>query len=186
MSGKRSRRQRDPSQPDETSLWMASEPALDGTYIVAFNWGDRAWARTPAECLTYCLNVVTIANRADHDAAVIKQLAALGLPAMEAARLVVDIRADRPEIILDGPLQLEGGVSSDGEFRPFIALVMDGEKVGQWDVQQAADHATGVLSVVATADLDQAYLRTLTGVVGLPDGTARAAVGALGQYRVLD
>ena len=175
-----------PEGPDPDHLWIVSEPTIDGnSFIVVFNFADLAWSRTPSECLVYCEAMMTIANRADHDAAVIKQLVATGLPAGEAARLVMDLRADRPPVVVDGPLHFEPGVSSDGEFRPFIALSVDSVKVGQWDVDQASAHAVAVLSVAATADLDQAYLRALMGAVGLDEGTARAVVDGLHAHRIL-
>lgn len=160
------------SGPGEGVLWVASEQTLDGPYVVSFCHGVHAWVRTPSECLAYASAVVAAAHRADHDAAVVRQMISVGVTPDEAGHLMLELRADRPPLAGLAPLDLQLGVSGDGEYHPFLIVVVHGEVVGQWTVGDALDHAGVVLGMVATADLDNAY-RALLLSTGLDSAGAR-------------
>lgn len=186
MSGKRSRKERTEPEKGE-GLWIISEPTpLGETYIVSMNLDDRAWALPPDDAYAWARYVMATATRADHDAAIVRQLLKTGLDRDASVQLVRELRADRPPLVQGNqPIRLEPGVSSDGEFRGFVAMYVDDEQVGQMDPLQAQEHATVVLGVLETADLDSAYYRALRGTVGLGEGTSRAVVHDLVEHRTM-
>lgn len=169
---------------DIDSVWVISDVAPDGTYVVGIQAGaDTARMLNRDEAITYATTVMAAAARAEHDAAVIAQLGTLGIGIQDAAELVADLRADRPPLdpAATAPFGFEPIVAAKRE--PAILLSLNGERVGQWTTSDAKGHAAHVLEVVAGVDLDAAYRRLLVGVVGLDDRTARAVVGDLGRHR---
>ena len=167
-------------------IWIKTEPTVFGeTYVVSVQFGeDRAVTLTPTRALEYASTVLAHAQRAEYDAAVLKQLRTKGIGDDQAIMsMIVDMRKDRPPV--DGeptaPMQLSEGVNA--EAKPFLAIHLDGSKWGQFEVRQAREHALGVLEAVEAADLDAGYYRILTGAVGLEEGVARAVVNDLASYR---
>lgn len=170
---------------EESVVWIKTEPSLDGTtYTVTIEAdADRAIVLTPDTALAYASAVLGAAARAEYDAAVYRQLCAFDLEVEAVAQMITDLRRDRPPLdtAATKPLALEPGVNAKGE--PFLVVLVEEDRVGQWSVPAAREHALIVLEAVAVADLDAGYLQALRGLIGLDEDRARAVVGDLGNHR---
>lgn len=170
---------------DEQSVWIKTEPSVDGsTYIVTVEIDDdKAIRLDPHSAPNYALAILQAIARAEYDAAVFTQLGHLIPDVQTVMRLVVDLRKDRPEIDTSAtkPLEIEPGVNSKAE--PFLAVLIDGKKVGQWTMADAREHVLSALETTVVADLDAGYYRALTGLVGLDQGRARQVVSDLRKHR---
>lgn len=169
-----------------STVWLRSELAPDlSHYVVTLEASDDvARILTPTTGLKYAAGVLAAAERADYDAAVIRQMGVgLKLPLDVAGQVVSDMRQDRPPLrdVDTHPLRFEPGVNMEGD--GFLVVSLNDERLGQWTVEDARLHAMGVLQVIAVADLDATYFRTLVGLVGLDKGRASQVVGDLGKYR---
>ena len=169
-----------------SEVWINTEPSVDGAgYVVTLSASDDvAVTLTPDRALRHAVGVLRAAHRAAYDAAVVRQLTRKVNVEMEAAAQVLkDLREDRPP--LDSadtePLSFEPGVNKDLE--PFLIISVNGKPAGQWSAEAAEEHAMFVLSSVVVADLDSAYYRTLTGLVGLEEPRARNIVEDIGNWR---
>ncbi|MEO3860927.1 hypothetical protein [Acrocarpospora sp. B8E8] len=167
------------------AIWVQSDLSADGTtYVTAIHYDqDKSRILDAKTAYAYVAEIFRASVHAEHDAAVIRQLRATGMPVELAARAVADLRADRPPLddAATAPLRLVPGVSQKTG-NGFLATYVGNRQVGQWDPDDARDHATGVLSVMAAADLDSAYRRYLVGPVGLAPGEALAAVSGLADH----
>lgn len=169
----------------DVSIWVKTgvDP-ITGSYFVEIELDDdHAIALSPTEALVYSNAVFTIAQQAEHDAAVFTQLRTL-LKDDEAAMMsVVTLRMDRPplDVKILKPFAIAPGVNAKG--KPFLALSIDGEQCGQWDPSQARSHASYVLEAVHAADLDSAYYRMLIGAIGIDGNRARNVVSDLANHR---
>ncbi len=179
-----------PPQPPEDEgagvVWIKTEPAIDGSgYVVTLEASDDiAVTLTPDGAFRHAQGILAAAHRAAYDAAVGRQMIhRFGLTLEHAYELIVMLRNDRPPLDAadTAPLRLEPGVNKD--LKPFLALYVNGEHVGQWDVDQAEQHAIWVLSMVGAADLDSAYYRMLVGQQQIEESQARQAVDDLANYR---
>lgn len=169
---------------DAQAIWVQSDVLPDGTYVTAIHYDDdQSRILDRAAGLAYVAEVFTAAVHAEHDAAVVRQLTGLGLDLESAARAIAELRADRPPLAdaVTAPLRLVPGVSAKTG-NGFLHIHLGEVRVGQWDPDDARDHATNVLSVLAAADLDAAYCRYLVGTVGIGLPRAQAVVGDLGNY----
>jgi hypothetical protein len=167
---------------DDTAIWVVSDVAADGTYAVTIHLSDDvAFTLDRDQALGYAAMVAAAGARAAYDAAVFRQLRATGMPPELAASVVRDLRADRPPLPGSWPLGLDPFVGA-ASFDPGVYVLVNGERVGQWTVEDASGHAADVLTVLAGADLDAAYRRHLFGAVGLDDDQARARVAELREY----
>lgn len=170
---------------DDEAVWVVSDVAPDGTYVVGLHYGpDTAWVLDRNQALRYAAAVAAAAARAAYDAAMMRQLTnKLGMPLASAAGFIADVRADRPPLddaALE-PLGLNPGVSAfTGE--PFIRITVSGKLVGQWSPADALQHSTHVLEVLAGVDLDAGYYRALT-ATGVDEARMRAAVEDLANFR---
>jgi len=177
----------DPATPDEDVLWVKTEPDPDGkTYLTVINVGDRAWALTPAGALRYAAACCAAATVAEHESAVYRLLTIkTEMPPEVVGAVIGDLRADRPppDDEATAPLRLAPGVSHRAGSPPFIALWLDDRQIGQWDPADARQHGMHVLEVTAGADLDAALHRYLVGTCEVPDGSARAMIEDLSNYR---
>jgi hypothetical protein len=167
------------------ALWVQSDVAPDGTYVVGLHFGDdRAWVFTRSEAIQHAVAVLTQAERAEYDAAVLALLhGKLGMPLPDAGAFVAnDLRPDRPPVDEPGPIALVPGVLAR-DLRGFLTLHLDGEPVGQWEIDSAHRHAVAVLQAVAAVDNDAAFYRLLRGPVGLEEPRARAVVADIANHR---
>lgn len=170
---------------DGATVWIKTEPTVDGkAYVVTLEASDdTAVTLDPQRALRYAWGVLDAAHRAVYDAAVNRQLAAL-TDKNAAAQMINDMRQDRPPLDADAtaPLAFEPGVSVfTGE--PFLVVMVNGERQGQWTYGDAREHAMAVLETVVVADLDSGYYRALIGAVGLDEGRARQVVEDIGNHR---
>lgn len=167
------------------AVWVRTEPSLDGrTYVVTVEASeDLACTLSPQEATQYALAVLTAASRADYDASVARQMTKVVGSKDAVLQLVTDLRRDRPPLddSATAPLTFEPGVNS--KHQPFLLLKLNGEPVGQWDVEDARSHALAVMEAVVCADLDSAYYRALTSLVGIEEPRARNVVEDLARWR---
>jgi hypothetical protein len=169
---------------DHGTIWVQSDVTPDGTYAATIHYsGDRSRILDRDAALAYAATIHDAAIRAEHDAAVLAQLVATGMPLALAAGTLADLRKDRPPLDdqATAPLRLAPGVSGRTK-EAFLAVEIDGKVVGQWTPGDARDHASNALAVVAAVDLDAAYRRWLIGKAGLAADRASAAVGDLAAY----
>lgn len=164
-------------------IWVRSDIAADGTYVVAMETDqDTSFVMDRDTAVAHVFAVVDVAQRAAYDAAVIAQLTKTGVDLDAAVELVAGIRADRPPVVIPGPLELVPGVSQKTR-EPFLTVQVNGKPVGQWTVEDAEQHATYVLGAVAVADLDSGYYRALRGMLQLDEQRARNVVDDLANHR---
>lgn len=171
--------------PENTStVYVQSEPLADGTYVTAVHYGaDRSRILDRQTAMAYVADIFTAAVRAEHDAAVIRQLLGLGLDLETAAQAIADLRADRPALddTVTVPFRLVLGVSAKTG-NGFLHVHLNGVKIGQWDPRDARDHAVNVLTVLAAVDLDAAYRRYLIGTVGIDAARAGNVIADLATH----
>lgn len=169
---------------NENAVWVKTMPTPDGAgYMVTIEADDdTVRALTPSEAVAYATDVLAAVARAEHDAAVARQMSHV-MDMTAAAQMVKDLRADRPPLdpAATAPIGLECGVTK--ELFPFLIVSVNGKPAGQWTMQDAREHAFIVLTSVTVADLDSAYLRLLTGMVGIDKATAFNVVEDLTKYR---
>lgn len=169
---------------------VASEVLPDGRYGIVLSYGKTVRWLSREDVTLHCQVVVEAAVRAQHDAAVFKQLHhRVGLPLEEVGLMVQQVRDARPPLDAQAiqPLGLEPGVTVEG--KPFLAIRVGGRKVGQWTPGDARDHALGCLELAAAVDLDNRYRDVLVEQVGVGD-RAYQMVSELGRdlatYKVVE
>lgn len=166
-------------------IWVRTEPDSSGTYRLKLEIDEdhgqfldvdqaRAWAE-------YVLHQAVLAH---YDALVFRQLTHSTNDPRAAGDVIQELRKDRadysnPNLSVQR-LRLRPGVNIKG--KPFLTVVIDGQDKGQWDYEQAQTHAVRILEGCQRADLDEQYRRTLVGLVGLDDATARRAVMGLSSH----
>lgn len=171
------------SDPD---LILQSGKLPDGTYQIMLTRGKECWPIARDQVNDYVAGVLAVASWADHDAAVVRQLIANGGDQTLVAHVILALRdLRRPAPGDTRPLELAGGVSSDGECRPFLVVSLAGERVGQWTPVDAQRHCVAVLGLLATVDLDDAYHEFLTTEMGLEPERAQAVVNGLQRFRTM-
>jgi hypothetical protein len=175
-----------PEDEDCGVVWIKTEPTLDGSgYMVTLEASDDvAVTLTPDQAFRHAQGILAAAHRAAHDAAVLRQMTrGWEFPLQHAGHLIQSMRDDRPPLdpADTAPLFLEPGVAP-ADLRPFLIVHINGEPVGQWDVEQAKQHAMAVLSMAGVADLDSGYYRLLS-TQGIEEHQARGAVDDLANYR---
>jgi hypothetical protein len=178
-------------------------------YRVRVDFDDTNWVHLDREeALSYAHAVLMAASCAEYDAAIVAQMRkVLGTMSTEQmnellALLVTDFRKRRPPIrrpmegvtrwghgkkVRNSPtdvMELVPGVSAFTG-KAFLTVMIKGEAVGQWTVEDAREHATIMLETVSVAELDTAYLATLLDTVLDPDELPRATqiVNAIQDFR---
>lgn len=186
MSGRHKRKRQEAAPPpDSQSLWIRTEPRLEGGgYFVTVSWAEDYIVRLdPAQCLHYVTTLVRAAQQAEYDAAVLKQLTKIGVPLPEATlTLVNDLRQDRPPLDDAAPgLRYEPGVTQ--ALKPFLKVLIHGEEFCTMDLPPMRRHAMHLLEAPDAADLDSAYRSMLVGAIGLDSSTADNVVADIANYR---
>lgn len=167
----------------EATLWVRSDIAADGTYILTVEYGaDVTFALDDEAAVRYARYVLAVVARVEYDAAVIDQLASTGVEKVAALQSIRDLRADRAPLVSEWPISFDGMVASK-TMLPQVTIVVGGKPVGQVGTGAAVEHAVNVLECHPVAELDAAYRRWLVGMVGLPDSKARAAVEGIAAHR---
>lgn len=179
----------------DRSIYIKTDPTTDGyriTYRVTLELSeDDVHILSREQAYAHAGHVLAAAQRAEYDAAIIRQLR----PTLtekgrkpdealrDAAMILNDIRQERPPLPdPPTPLCLKPGVSQRTG-NGFLAVHVGEEAVGQWEVEDARQHALVVLECIEAADLDGGYLKTLTGTLGIPHGTAENMVGDIANHR---
>ena len=137
---------------DPGTVWIRTTPAAHDTYRPVLEidddtahdlGGGTAWRHAHA--------VLAAAARAEHDAAVIRQMSAPDADnARRAAELVALLREDRPPIEWPTVLTLEPVVSAfTGD--AFLLVQIRGRAVGQWTTGDAREHAIAAIEADAAA-----------------------------------
>ncbi len=183
---RRGRKGRPAETPGDDDLWVRSDLLPNGSYGVTVNLGaDHAVTLGRDNAVAYAVTVIDVANRAEYDAAVLRQLTDAGVSFDAATQAVTDLRADRPPPAATyGPFSFEPVVSRVDQRGRVVMRVDRSERgAGTFEPAAAREHATHVLDVLAVADLDAGYLRLLRGLIGLDEERARNVVGDLARYR---
>jgi hypothetical protein len=159
------------------ALHIHTEPDEKGSYSVTISIGeDHALSAGPDEVRQYVTAILTACVTAAHDAAVFQQLKGLlDGDTKAAATIVKQIRQDRPPMPETGtPLSLHPSVNPHGH--AFLTVLVDDKECGQWDLEDARNHATRALEATMAADLDSAYYRYLVGPLELEPTLALRAI----------
>lgn len=160
---------------------MCSEILPDGRYGIVLSHGETVRWLSREDVMLHCQTVVEATVRAEHDAAIFKQLHhTVGMAAELAGEVLVRVRARRTPLDAQAlqPLGLEPGVTLAG--KPFLVLSVGGRKVGQWESADARNHALACLELAAAVDADNLYRDVLVEELELED-RAYAMVGELGK-----
>jgi hypothetical protein len=171
---------------DQTrGLWVSTDPLPDGSYgIVVSLDGDRAWPMTRGRAHMYAMAALAIAEQADYEQALYRQLTQKMDQHRDAALMMLaNFRhgAQAIDRAAFAPLDFVGGINSAGD--SFVRIDLDGKGVGQISPEDLRQHALAVLRNRLIAPLDALYRRQLTEVVGLDDQTAQVAVNDLAHFR---
>lgn len=137
-----------------------------------------------AAALKHAAAVLAVAQHAEHDGALLRQMTEhLGMPAEVAAHTVRSLRETRrvPSKADTAPLTLSPVVTS--AMRAGVDIHHRGEQLGRWTLADARAHAQYLLEAVEAARLDTAYRRYLVDVVGVGEASASAAVYGLRDFR---
>lgn len=170
---------------DDGSVWIRSHPDEQGIYRLVLEMGpDDSIPLTRALADAWAREVLSAVAAAEYDAALVRQMRAMGLDDGAVVVMVQEMRADRagetPSSLIPG-LSLTAGVSArtgDG----FLTLARHGKPVGQWSMDDAREHAVTMLTAIEVAGLDGAYLRAAE-KFGLDRNRALQAVDDLGRFR---
>lgn len=188
MSGRRARdgRRQDPGPDSLNAVWIKSEPDEHGRYHLYLELGpDDVTPLDVTAAYGWAREVLSAAAAAEYDAAVLAQLAAIGLDDGHAVTIVTALREDRAPYVPVGAvpgLALIPGVSHRNRLG-FLRLERHGQPVGQWELGDAREHALAVIEALEVTVMDSAYLRALTGIVGVDRTRALAVVTDLASHR---
>lgn len=160
--------------PDRTTYTLAIELTPDRAVPIPGERAAGAWSRA----------VLRAVAEAEYDAAVLRQVASLGLTAEHGIRIVQDLRARRTAVRWPArdAFRLDPGVSAFTGL-PFLHVVIDGKPCGQWTTRAARAHALAVMEAAVVCELDSAYRQVLVTEVGAGDDLALRAVDGLGAFR---
>jgi hypothetical protein len=167
---------------DETTsrVWVRTVPSLDGTHYTSVLEisDDIACSLNGTVSVRHALAVLDTCARAEYDAAVIRQL---GNTPETGVSVVTAIRKTRTIIGWPTRLTLTPVVSSTTG-RALVHVRIDGHVVGQWTLDDARAHAVAVLEAQESAELDTAYLLTIT-ASGVDPDYAMRIIDALNAHR---
>lgn len=174
-----------PSDEPRT-VWVISDLMPDRvTYMPVVHYGDTILGLPGDAAIAYAIAVTRAAEAAAYEEAICAQLNGPLKGKMELIAVVIqDLRKDRPSIdaAATAPLGFEPFVTASSH-EGAIYLSVNGQRVGQWTVDDARQHAAHVLQVYCGVDLDAAYRRHLVGVLNLPSQTALGMVDNLRNHR---
>ena len=163
---------------------MCSEILPDGRYGIVLSHGKTVRWLSREDVTRHCQTVVEATIRAEHDAAIFKQLHhKVGMTPELAGEVLVRVRDRRTRLDAQAlqPLGLEPGVTIEG--KPFLVLSVGGVKVGQWYPADARNHALACLELAAAVEADNRYRDVLVEDLDLED-RAYAMVGSLADELV--
>lgn len=176
----------------DEGLWVISEAMPDGSYGVAVTVGaDFTMSLDRDQATAYAAACVAQATAAEHATAVMRLLIEkLGFDDGQASVLFVGQLRERytAEQPATGPLQFVPTIGrakhprpDAGAFVPLIEMRLHDQTIGQISPAELRHHATGALSALAAADLDDQLRLALVEHVGVTDDIARNTVHSLGE-----
>lgn len=175
-----------PPDPEDRTVWVESGRTEQGTYFIGFRCGHASWAMGRMDAQLYALGVLALVQRAEHDSAVMRLFVNkldmdLDTAGMFLAR---DVRKNRKPVTVHDACRLGfvGGVSHRG-LKPFLTVLLDGEAVGQWNLDAAREHAMFVIETCEAVDLDTELRRVLTEDIELDPNRAEAVIHDLQNFR---
>jgi hypothetical protein len=184
-------RQGDPAAEPPGSLWVTSWMD-ESRYVCRVSLGGSrlSWTLGRQRGLAYAQALLRVTGIAEHDAAVLRQLIALGVEPEQAAELLAaDLRAARPayDDAATTPLTFRPLVAALG-MRPVVTIGWPPQPeldhhAAQMDAADGALHALAVLETLAGVDLDTAYYQMAVAKLGVSELRARALLDDLGRFR---
>lgn len=172
--------------PENESVWIKSEPDEAGTYHLYLELGpDDVVPLGVEEAYGWAREVLSATAAAEYDAAVLRQLKHVGIDkeaVVEMVRLMRDDRAEHIPVSMIPGLALVPGVSAFTG-NGFLRLDRHHKRVGQWELDDARQHALGVIEALEVTTLDSAYLRALEHHAGIDRGRALQIVTDLANHR---
>lgn len=179
---------RKPEPPDrdaEDVVWVGSDLGADGQYLLSMHVGpDLIWPLTPNEAMRHSWAVLAAVAHAEYDAAVMRLLTKTGANPQTAAEFVGrDLRPDRVLPVSPGLLQIVPGVADMDSPRPVLFVEVQGERVGQWTVEDARAHVLATLEASLVVDLDNQLYSVLRSAMDLEENRARNVVADITNHR---
>ena len=170
------------------AVWVTSQPDDQGIYHINLEVGSSPREEIPLDAdsgIAWAQHVIAVVSAAEYEAAVLRQLSTVA--GREAAlHVLAHLRSNRPASIPDDvvpALRLVPGVDQDDGLG-FVLLEHRGATIGQWYLDDARRHATGVLESLAIVDLDTAYARYAVEEIGLSQRVAYTMVSELYALRL--
>lgn len=172
-----------PDTPRTTVIEVSSEVTPEGAYVLTVRpTPDVSISLGRDRAIRYGLSVLTAVRYADYEAAVWAQMHAAGPGEMGAWLALTALREQRRALDHEAtaPLTFDPILSSTTR-TGMIRVLLDGRQIAQLETAAAAEHAHGVLGILAVAELDALYYRWLRdGVTDEP--TARHIIGDLAKH----
>ena len=172
-------------EPDvESHIWVRSDVMPDGSYRATIEFTpDESVTLNDEQAIKYAMAVLGAAHIAEYEAAILAQFKAAGVPEVAAAQYIAEkFRTLRTVPDTGTQLSLVPGISKLTK-DAFLIVMLHGKESGQWDFNEARDHAQAVLDVIIAARLDQIYFLSLTKKMEMDDDLARRMVGGIGKFR---
>lgn len=168
----------------EYKVWALSDIQADGLYMVTISFSDDdVFTLTDDQAFLYATAILEIANIAEYEAAILSQLKATSMTERQAAEFIAtEFRPLRSIPVTGTPVKLIPGISNRTK-KAFLIIQYKGKDVGQWDFEDALDHARAVLDVIFVARLDNIYHHILTSKIEVGDEMARAIVMDIAKHR---
>lgn len=178
---------RSPHHNASAAIWVYSDLTPSGDYALAIQYSEDGmfYPKGPA---AYARQVIAVAVRAAHDAAIMGQTRYIGDGDISDTEIyhstIGPLREDRPPLndAATHPLVFTG-IMAARNGQPYIHVhTAGGEPIAQWTFAKAMSHAAHVLAVIPAVDLDNAYRRHLTGTLGIEPGRAQAVIADLARF----
>jgi hypothetical protein len=168
----------------EYKIWAQSDIQADGVYMVTVSFSDDdIFTLNDDQAFLYATAIIETANIAEYEAAIFSQLRATKMTETGAAEFIAtEFRPKRSIPVTGTPVVLVPGISQRTKKAFFIIRYKD-KDIGQWDFEDALDHARAVLDIAFIARLDNIYHNILTNSVGVSDELARAIVMDIAEHR---
>lgn len=170
----------------EYKIWVMSDiqPDTFGYMVTVTFSDDDAFTLTDDQAFLYASAIIEIAHIAEYEAAIFAQLKATKMTEAKAAEFIArDFRPKRSIPATGTLVSLIPGISQKTK-KAFLIIKYGDKEVGQWDFEDALDHAHAILDTIFVARLDNIYHHILTREVEVKDDRlARAIVMDIAKHR---